>query len=270
MWSEGEITRYHEISSDRSSWGDVADVACASKAAAQPASQPAANSGRPLQVRRATEAAGAASVGGASAWFLDLGAGQVGPVSERTVRDMISVGGLAPWSRVMAMGSGSWGRVVDTAPFSDAFPEGIRGIPVSAGFWPRVAAGLLDALCVAAMALAVGVVVYGVMRLCGIAAAESQAVLRLFSVVILTLAAWIYSTCLESTDKQATWGKMLLGIKVVGNDGSPLLFGRANGRFWAKFFTAMTLGVGFLACLFTEKRQALHDLMAGARVVRNP
>ena len=261
MWSQGEVTRYHEISSDLSSWGDVADVACASTAVEQLAPKPAAGPARLVRVT--------SSGGRASEWFLDLGAGQVGPVSERTIHDMISVGCLAPWSRVMAVGSSAWGRAADTDPFSDVFPDAVGGLPDAAGFWSRVAAGLLDALCVTTMAAAVGVGVYGMMRLCGIAAAETQSVMRLFSAVILLLTAWIYNTCLESTDKQATWGKGLLGIKVVGDDGAPLLFGRANGRFWAKFFSALTLGVGFLACLFTDKRQALHDLVAGACVVSN-
>src|SRR5204862_4056591 len=38
----------------------------------------------------------------------------------------------------------------------------------------------------------------------------------------------------------ATWGKMLVGIKVVMADGRPLTYGRAFARYWGEIVTQFT------------------------------
>ena len=48
--------------------------------------------------------------------------------------------------------------------------------------------------------------------------------------------AWLYFAFWESGAKQSTWGKRMLGIKVVGEDGGRISFGRATARFFCKSF----------------------------------
>lgn len=86
------------------------------------------------------------------------------------------------------------------------------------------------------------------------------------AVVILTL---LYVAGFESADSQATPGKRLLHIMVTGTDGHRLSLGRALARNAAKLVSLLPAGLGFLLPLFTKKRQALHDLIAGAQVVLN-
>lgn len=45
-------------------------------------------------------------------------------------------------------------------------------------------------------------------------------------------------------------------------------FGKANGRYWSKIISALILFVGFLMVAFTEKKQGLHDKIAGTLVIR--
>jgi len=45
-------------------------------------------------------------------------------------------------------------------------------------------------------------------------------------------------------------------------------FGRATGRFFARIISGLTLGIGYLMVAFTEKKQALHDMIAGTLVLR--
>ncbi len=66
----------------------------------------------------------------------------------------------------------------------------------------------------------------------------------------------------------AAAGKHLCGIKVVGLDGERLSFRRALLRNLAKIVSALPLGIGYLLAVFTERRQVLHDMLAGAVVVR--
>ena len=45
-------------------------------------------------------------------------------------------------------------------------------------------------------------------------------------------------------------------------------FGRATGRHFAKYISALLLGIGFIIAAFTAKKQALHDLIAETLVLR--
>lgn len=84
-----------------------------------------------------------------------------------------------------------------------------------------------------------------------------------FTVVLL----WLYYAIMESGKHQATLGKMALGIKVVGAHGERISFARATGRTFGKFISHMILYFGDYMAGFTQRRQALHDLMAATYVV---
>jgi uncharacterized RDD family membrane protein YckC len=82
------------------------------------------------------------------------------------------------------------------------------------------------------------------------------------------LISWFYSAFLESSARQATLGKLAMGLRVTDLEGRRLGFGRASGRYFAHLISSLTLFVGYLVQPFTERRQALHDLVAGTLVVR--
>jgi uncharacterized RDD family membrane protein YckC len=79
---------------------------------------------------------------------------------------------------------------------------------------------------------------------------------------------WVYFALLESSPWRATVGKKILGLEVVDLQGKRLSFTRASGRFFAKILSSMTLMVGFLIAGFTQKKQALHDIVAGCLVIK--
>lgn len=81
---------------------------------------------------------------------------------------------------------------------------------------------------------------------------------------------WIYYAALESSTWQATLGKKVLGLKVTDLMGNRITFARASGRFFGKILSFMILGIGFLMAGFTERKQALHDILAGCLVLRQP
>ena len=87
--------------------------------------------------------------------------------------------------------------------------------------------------------------------------------------ILITLAIqFVYFAYLESSEKQATVGKMVLGLKVTDLNGQRISFARAAGRFLGKFLSSMILGIGYIMAGFTEKKQGLHDMIAGTLVVR--
>jgi uncharacterized RDD family membrane protein YckC len=85
---------------------------------------------------------------------------------------------------------------------------------------------------------------------------------------IRTVLNWLYFSLLESSSWQATLGKKALGLEVTDLAGRRISFGRATGRFFAKYISAIILMIGFLMAAFTEKKQALHDILAGTLVIR--
>lgn len=87
---------------------------------------------------------------------------------------------------------------------------------------------------------------------------------------ISALVHWLYFAYLESGEKQATWGKQALGLYVTDLTGNRVTFGRASGRFFAKFITGIIpLGIGYMMAGFTERKQALHDMIANCLVLRH-
>lgn len=82
------------------------------------------------------------------------------------------------------------------------------------------------------------------------------------------LIGWLYAATFESSPWQATIGKRAMDIYVTNLQGHRLNFVQASGRFFGKVVSAIILGIGFFMIAFTERKQALHDLLAGCLVVR--
>jgi uncharacterized RDD family membrane protein YckC len=80
---------------------------------------------------------------------------------------------------------------------------------------------------------------------------------------------WLYHALMESSEWQATLGKKALGMVVTDLAGRRVSFGRATGRHFGKIITNMVpLLIGYIMAGFTEKKQALHDMLAGCLVLR--
>jgi len=84
--------------------------------------------------------------------------------------------------------------------------------------------------------------------------------------------AWVvvapfYYAGFESSRHQATLGKQAIGIKVTDLAGRRISLGRALGRWFAATLSYLSLYIGFFMAGFTERKQALHDYVAGTLVV---
>ncbi len=78
-----------------------------------------------------------------------------------------------------------------------------------------------------------------------------------------------YFVWLSASDRQATFGKQLCGLKIQhagSGEGVSLL--RSLGRELAKFVSSALLFIGFLMAAFTGRKQGLHDMLASTVVVR--
>jgi uncharacterized RDD family membrane protein YckC len=136
----------------------------------------------------------------------------------------------------------------------------MTGTTTYAGFWRRFVAWLLDGLLLSLVTLPF------TLQFGGDAAAEAARTSA--AGTISTVVGWLYYALMESSAKQATVGKMALGIIVTDLEGRRIGFGRATGRYFAKILSALILGIGFLMAAFTERKQGLHDMVASTLVVK--
>jgi uncharacterized RDD family membrane protein YckC len=189
--------------------------------------------------------------------------------------------------------------VIEGAPFCQACgqPTGAAPAPGSvssaaagfrpaspyAGFWLRLVAYLIDGVVLGIPFGAIILVVLaasgalGALRSMnnvdsGMAAAVALSAMgvALGTAALAIVGCWLYYGLMESSSWQATLGKRALGLYVTDLDGRRISFGRASGRFFAKIITGLIpLFIGYIMAGFTEKKQALHDMIAGCLVLRN-
>ena len=86
-------------------------------------------------------------------------------------------------------------------------------------------------------------------------------------ILIITLIYWFYFAVFESSSRQATPGKMMLGLFVTDIYGRRISFFRALGRTICKVLSKVFCYLGYILALFTERSQALHDLLANTLVL---
>jgi uncharacterized RDD family membrane protein YckC/type II secretory pathway pseudopilin PulG len=136
--------------------------------------------------------------------------------------------------------------------------------PIYAGFWKRAVAYLLDWIVLYALffvfALLFGTVLG--QDLSGNVYSQPRPWVALQLVV-----PWLYYALMESSPKQATLGKMALGIRVVDLAGRRISFLRASARFFGQILSSMIFCIGYMMAGFTRRKQALHDMIAGCLVV---
>jgi uncharacterized RDD family membrane protein YckC len=134
---------------------------------------------------------------------------------------------------------------------------------VYAGFWRRFAAAIIDSI-ILVVILIIGDILLGVIFDSN---SSTFAILSSGFSIGLGIA---YFVGQESGRKQATIGKRAVGIIVTDLHGNRVSSMRATGRYFSKIVSGLILMIGYLMAGFTEKKQALHDIMAGTLVVVKP
>ncbi len=184
------------------------------------------------------------------------------------------------------------GRPMSSAsPAAYAAQPGSGGAPLRrihyGGFWIRFVAFLVDGLIVSVPISLLTFMILAVVG--GTTAAHFHEVFNgdpdqfasrliafipafltfVFMLVLLSTAIhWLYYAMMESSERQATLGKMILHLKVTDMSGNRISFGRATGRYFGKVLNNfIPLAIGYIIAGFTEKKQALHDFIASTTVM---
>lgn len=146
---------------------------------------------------------------------------------------------------------------------------------VYAGFWERFAAVIIDGIILWIIGYFIGMIMGAPSSEEIISMSQSEG----FSSTMRTtyfsgsnmtsfIVQWLYSALMVSGPWQATLGKRALGIKVTGMNGERISFLNATGRYFATILSAIILLIGYFMMLWDDKKQTLHDKLAGTLVVK--
>ncbi len=150
-----------------------------------------------------------------------------------------------------------------------------QGEPEYAGFWIRFLASFLDGLVLMAFACLTGIAVAAL--LFGVYAGSGKNVgamnatasfLQIVNGLVGLIMGWLYHAFLESSEWQGTLGKKWCGLRVCDSQGERLTFVKATIRYVSKFISGAPCWMGYFMAAFTQKKQALHDIIAGTLVVK--
>lgn len=143
---------------------------------------------------------------------------------------------------------------------------------VYAGFWLRLAAYVIDSLLLGVTA---GAAILGPLMASGAIPSDDPWIIytstsRQFLALrlLILMAQWVYFALFESSPWQASPGKKLLGLLVTDMEGKRISFGRATARYFCTLISGFILMAGFIMIAFTEKKQALHDILTGCLVIK--
>jgi uncharacterized RDD family membrane protein YckC len=140
------------------------------------------------------------------------------------------------------------------------------------GFWLRFFACSIDGILLAIPTIIFSIVLFsitmGEVMMYGYYDESTMAGYQLIFSLITFVGVILYTAGMHSSKWQATIGKRMMGIKVTDLNGNRISFARALGRFFGTYLSALIMYIGFLMAGFTQKRQALHDMVAGTLVVK--
>ena len=223
-------------------------------------------------------------------WYYAINGQQWGPIAEDTLLELLRSGKLSPDTLVWKQGMTDWKPYLMVPEFQSCgaltsappnVPTPCRANPYGAGpygqnsqgknpvtlsyagFWKRVAASLIDFAILFPAGFIIGIF-FGFIY---VTVFGTQEGLQASATIFGWICNWLYMVLMESSSLQATVGKMALGIKVTDMYGHRVSFGRATGRHFSKILSGLIFCVGYMMAGFTNKKQALHDMIAGCLVV---
>ena len=200
---------------------------------------------------------------------------RLGPYSVEDVNAQLAAGTVSATDLAWYEGIPSWIPLSSIAGISagaGTTPGAMPAVAASslapasgnyAGFWIRVVAYIIDGII---LMIPIGILQF---LLKGNAddPTSGHPVLLVFLILAIEVG---YFAGLWSSGAQATLGQKVCGMRVVRSaDGARISFGRGILRMLGIMISSAILCIGFLMVAFTERKQGLHDMIAGTYVLKN-
>ena len=152
------------------------------------------------------------------------------------------------------------------APKSGSMSNTVASLMEIPPLGARVGAGAIDTLLLVVLDV---VILYLTLRVSGLQNTMDD--IRVLPIIpfggFLALLAFGYVAAFTVAGGQ-TIGKMLLSLRVIGDDGRPIDAAGGMLRAAGCMLVPLTLGLSYVPALVTAEHRALHDRIAGTRVVR--
>lgn len=158
---------------------------------------------------------------------------------------------------------------VDALPMAQPVGTGRVAVDDSfenGGVFARAAALIVDAIILIPIQAIVVAIIGAFMGV-----PQTEAAMNTFSLVInvaIIIVVWLYYALQESGSRGATFGKRALGLAVTDLNGDGITFWRATARHFSKIVSGLICGIGYLFPFFTQRKQALHDIIAGCMIIK--
>jgi len=143
------------------------------------------------------------------------------------------------------------------------------------GFWIRLVAYLVDNVIISAVTAPLFLIFLlpSIIKIVHAVQAEQEPPPEVFgaflvAIPLIFVAHWLYEALMTSSSWQATVGKRVFRLKVTDLTGNRISFARATGRFFSKILSRMIMHIGFIMIAFTQRKQGLHDMIAGTLVMK--
>jgi uncharacterized RDD family membrane protein YckC len=232
--------------------------------------------------------------------ILNQGNVPMGPFTREQVAQKLLAGEVTLASLAHVEGLSQWTPLRDVLAKVDAVP--FAAVPpvaapvysyaatmqppshlIYAGFWLRFVAVFIDGIIIGIPMGIIGGIVGGVLGFSyGMSHPGGKSfmmdsdgsfnpsfiLMEICLMIFGTVVKWLYFALQESSAAQATIGKRVMGLRVMNLEGRRIGFGQASGRFFGKIISGMILCIGYIMAGFTERKQALHDMIAGTLVVK--
>ena len=199
-----------------------------------------------------------------------------GPFTLAEVNRQIAAGSINPSEHAWHEDAPGWkplfsiaGVILPGAASASARPIGIATpippqAPRYAGFWIRTVALVLDSII---LAIPLGVIWYLFWPDPDIPASGNL----FFAASAIAGLKIFYFAGLWASPMQATVGQKMCRLRVIHDRDDPRVsFSTAMGRLLAMALSSLTLGIGYIMAAFTDRKRALHDMLAGTCVIRDP
>ena len=123
------------------------------------------------------------------------------------------------------------------------------------GFWRRAFALIMDCL-----------FIWAPLQLIYLTSCCSEFVAKI-CFKFMFLGWWLYNSLMISSRRQATYGKMFMGLKVTNKHYGRLTWAEATLRFMCSTLSGLFFGIGYIVAAFNHRKEALHDMLSGSYVI---
>lgn len=196
-------------------------------------------------------------------YLVVIGGKPQGPFFKDQLKDLE----ISPDTFVKTRGMADYKEAREVAELCDLMGFKHSAIPA-----PQYYAGIDSRLLAVAIDYILVLFVYVLLLIVMVSFVESQYLRVAFSLTgipLIPVTKIIVGVFMEASERQGTFGKSWLGIKVTDEQGNRISFSRSLSRNLFKIVPVLTLGIGYLTGFFNRRQQCLHDIMAGTLVIKD-